>query len=96
MRPIVLYLENVVTIFENVAAAIFASDWFKYNDSGHVEWPAFEWMHIDCFPSLIQLACMLPQKEDNLRNRITKVPSCTWKFILWSFSGFILCFICLI
>ncbi|KAJ7975767.1 lisH domain and HEAT repeat-containing protein [Quillaja saponaria] len=39
---------------------------------GHVEWAAFEWMHVECFPDLIQLACLLPQKEDNLRNRITK------------------------
>lgn len=39
---------------------------------GGVEWPAFEWLHLDCFPQLIQLARLLPQKEDNLRNRITK------------------------
>eukprot|EP00268_Persea_americana_P026110 TRINITY_DN2549_c0_g1_i12.p1 TRINITY_DN2549_c0_g1~~TRINITY_DN2549_c0_g1_i12.p1 ORF type:complete len:1082 (+),score=231.80 TRINITY_DN2549_c0_g1_i12:196-3441(+) len=39
---------------------------------GHVEWPAFEWMHMDCFPDLIQLACLLPQKEDNLRTQTTK------------------------
>ncbi|XP_012487871.1 uncharacterized protein LOC105801081 isoform X2 [Gossypium raimondii] len=39
---------------------------------GHVEWPAFEWVHVDCFSGLLQLACLLPQKEDNLRNRITK------------------------
>ncbi|KAG2284730.1 hypothetical protein Bca52824_055950 [Brassica carinata] len=39
---------------------------------GHSEWPMFEWMHVDCFANLLQLACMLPQKEDHLRNRITK------------------------
>ncbi|CAA0817266.1 HEAT repeat-containing protein [Striga hermonthica] len=39
---------------------------------GQVEWPAFEWMHMDCFPTLIQLSSLLPQKEDNIRNRITK------------------------
>ncbi|KAL0555865.1 hypothetical protein IC582_004366 [Cucumis melo] len=39
---------------------------------GCIEWPAFEWIHVDCLPDLIQLACFLPQKEDNLRNRITK------------------------
>lgn len=38
-----------------------------------MDWSAFEWLHIDCFPLLIQLASLLPQKEDNLRNRITKV-----------------------
>jgi len=40
---------------------------------GEVEWDAFEWMHVECFPNLIQLACLLPQKEDNLRSRISKV-----------------------
>lgn len=40
---------------------------------GRSEWPMFEWMHVDCFANLLQLACMLPQKEDHLRNRITKV-----------------------
>ncbi|XP_010549912.1 PREDICTED: lisH domain and HEAT repeat-containing protein KIAA1468 homolog [Tarenaya hassleriana] len=39
---------------------------------GHSEWPMFEWMHVGCFANLLQLACMLPQKEDHLRNRITK------------------------
>lgn len=38
-----------------------------------MDWSAFEWLHVDCFPRLIQLASLLPQKEDNLRNRITKV-----------------------
>lgn len=42
---------------------------------GHVEWPTFELLHCDCFPTLIQLASLLPQKEDNLRSRITKVCS---------------------
>ncbi|MED6151176.1 hypothetical protein PIB30_079899 [Stylosanthes scabra] len=37
-----------------------------------VEWEAFEWMHVECFPKLIQLACLLPWKEDNLRSRISK------------------------
>ncbi|KAL1162465.1 hypothetical protein V6Z11_A07G202300 [Gossypium hirsutum] len=39
---------------------------------GHVEWPAFEWVHVDCFSGLLQLVCLLPQKEDNLRIRMTK------------------------
>ncbi|XP_061337410.1 uncharacterized protein LOC133284417 [Gastrolobium bilobum] len=39
---------------------------------GNVEWDAFEWMHVECFPKLIQLTCLLPWKEDNLRNRISK------------------------
>lgn len=51
---------------------LFSTSLLELYAGGHIEWPAFEWMHIDCFPSLIQLACLLPQKEDNLRNRITK------------------------
>lgn len=43
-----------------------------------MEWPSFEWLHIDCFPDLIQLACLLPQKEDHLRHRTTKVLLSTW------------------
>lgn len=42
----------------------------------------FEWMHVDCFANLLQLACMLPQKEDHLRNRITKVCIVLVPFIL--------------
>ncbi|KAK1576809.1 hypothetical protein Q3G72_016663 [Acer saccharum] len=51
---------------------VFPSSLLELYAGGHAEWPAFEWMHVDCFPDLIQLACLLPQKEDNLRNRITK------------------------
>lgn len=40
---------------------------------GNVKWDAFEWVHVECFPKLIQLACLLPWKEDNLRSRISKV-----------------------
>ncbi|WJX77189.1 hypothetical protein P8452_60519 [Trifolium repens] len=39
---------------------------------GQVEWVTLEWMHVECFPNLIKLACLLPQKEDNLRNRVSK------------------------
>ncbi|KAE8728249.1 KIAA1468-like protein [Hibiscus syriacus] len=51
---------------------IFSSSVLEMYAGGHVEWPAFEWMHVNCFSGLIQLACVLPQKEDSLRNRITK------------------------
>ncbi|XVF20742.1 hypothetical protein REPUB_Repub12eG0029200 [Reevesia pubescens] len=51
---------------------IFSSSLLELYAGGHVEWAAFEWMHVDCFPGLLQLACLLPQKEDNLRNRTTK------------------------
>lgn len=50
----------------------FSTSLLELYAGGHVEWPAFEWMHGDCFPDLIQLACLLPQKEDSLRNRTTK------------------------
>ncbi|RVW77484.1 LisH domain and HEAT repeat-containing protein KIAA1468-like [Vitis vinifera] len=59
------------TVSESMGT-LFSTSLLELYAGGHVEWPAFEWMHIDCFPSLIQLACLLPQKEDNLRNRITK------------------------
>ncbi|XP_057783915.1 uncharacterized protein LOC131001529 isoform X2 [Salvia miltiorrhiza] len=39
---------------------------------GQVEWPAFDWLLTECFPNLIQLCSLLPQKEDNLRIRVTK------------------------
>ncbi|KAK6927916.1 hypothetical protein RJ641_006507 [Dillenia turbinata] len=39
---------------------------------GGIEWPAFDWMHVECFPSLIELTCLLPAKEDNLRIHITR------------------------
>ncbi|XP_071710205.1 uncharacterized protein [Rutidosis leptorrhynchoides] len=42
----------------------------KYSE-GNVDWPTFGWLHDDCFPSLIQIASLLPQKEDSLRNRIS-------------------------
>ncbi|KAI3785242.1 hypothetical protein L1987_44357 [Smallanthus sonchifolius] len=42
----------------------------KYAE-GHVDWPTFEWLHDNCFPSLIQIVSLLPQKEDSLRNRIS-------------------------
>ncbi|KAG2710751.1 hypothetical protein I3843_04G042100 [Carya illinoinensis] len=50
----------------------FSTSLLELYAGGRVEWPAFEWMHVDCFPDLIQLACLLPQKEDSLRNRTTK------------------------
>uniref|UniRef100_A0ACD5VLQ2 Uncharacterized protein n=2 Tax=Avena sativa TaxID=4498 RepID=A0ACD5VLQ2_AVESA len=39
---------------------------------GDTEWLAFEWMHTECLPDLIKLACLLPAKEDSLRTVITK------------------------
>ncbi|KAH1132116.1 hypothetical protein AAZX31_05G002200 [Glycine max] len=51
---------------------VFSATLFELYARGHVEWDAFEWMHVECFPKLIQLACLLPWKEDNLRSRISK------------------------
>ncbi|XP_050227728.1 uncharacterized protein LOC126677239 [Mercurialis annua] len=57
--------ESTDTFFSNTLLELYSK--------GNVEWLAFEWMHVDCFPDLIQLASMLPQKEDHLRNKITKL-----------------------
>ncbi|XP_027358222.1 RAB11-binding protein RELCH homolog isoform X2 [Abrus precatorius] len=51
---------------------VFSTTLLELYARGHVEWDAFEWMHVECFPKLIQLACLLPWKEDNLRSRISK------------------------
>ncbi|KAL9226524.1 hypothetical protein vseg_002329 [Gypsophila vaccaria] len=51
---------------------LFSESLLQLYAGGHVEWPAFEWMHTECLPDLIQLTCLLPPKEDSLRNRITK------------------------
>ncbi|XP_059640386.1 uncharacterized protein LOC132282661 isoform X2 [Cornus florida] len=56
--------ESVGTLFSTSLLELYAG--------GRVEWPAFEWLHVDCFPDLIHLVSLLPQKEDNLRNRLTK------------------------
>ncbi|KAH9311798.1 hypothetical protein KI387_026833, partial [Taxus chinensis] len=36
-------------------------------------WPTFNWIHMDCLPALIQLASLLPSREDSLRTRIAKL-----------------------
>lgn len=51
---------------------IFSTSFLELYARGHAQLPAFEWLHVDCFPALIQLACLLPPKEDSLRNRTTK------------------------
>jgi len=50
----------------------FSASCLKSYAAGDSEWSAFEWMHTDCLPNLIKLACLLPVKEDNLRTIITK------------------------
>lgn len=54
------------------AGILFSTSLLELYAGGHVEWLAFEWLHDDCFPNLIQLSSLLPQKEDNLRNRMAK------------------------
>ncbi|KAE9612784.1 putative transcription factor interactor and regulator LisH family [Lupinus albus] len=51
---------------------VFSTSLLELYARGDVEWDAFEWMHVECFPKLIQLAYLLPGKEDNLRSRISK------------------------
>ncbi|MQL79844.1 hypothetical protein Taro_012293, partial [Colocasia esculenta] len=55
-----------------VEKTLFTLSILELYAGGHVEWPAFDWLHVDCFPDLIQLACLLPTREDNLRTHITK------------------------
>lgn len=62
--PFPSHSENTGTLFSTSLLEQYAGD--------YVEWPAFEWLHTDCLPDLIRLASLLPQKEDSLRNRITK------------------------
>ncbi|KAK7394174.1 hypothetical protein VNO78_14695 [Psophocarpus tetragonolobus] len=52
--------------------AVLSTALLELYSRGQVDWDAFEWMHVECFPNLIQLACLLPQKEDNLRSQISK------------------------
>ncbi|CAJ1948217.1 unnamed protein product [Sphenostylis stenocarpa] len=63
-RPFLSTVESRQVVFSTTLLELYAR--------GHVEWDAFEWMHVECFPKLIQLACLLPCKEDNLRSRISK------------------------
>ncbi|KAG5623644.1 hypothetical protein H5410_008862 [Solanum commersonii] len=51
---------------------VFSTSVLEQYAGGKMDWPSFEWLHIDCFSALIELASLLPQKEDNLRNRITR------------------------
>ncbi|KAL3378141.1 hypothetical protein AABB24_004192 [Solanum stoloniferum] len=51
---------------------VFSTFVLEQYAGGKMDWPSFEWLHIDCFSALIELASLLPQKEDNLRNRITR------------------------
>uniref|UniRef100_A0A0D9V1J2 LisH domain-containing protein n=1 Tax=Leersia perrieri TaxID=77586 RepID=A0A0D9V1J2_9ORYZ len=50
----------------------FSESSLKLYATGDTEWSAFEWMHTECLPDLIKLACLLPAKEDNLRTVMRK------------------------
>ncbi|KAL4582500.1 hypothetical protein LXL04_007050 [Taraxacum kok-saghyz] len=52
-------------------ATFFSQPLLQKYAQGRVDWPTFEWLHDDCFPSLIQILSLLPQKEDSLRTRIS-------------------------
>ncbi|PNY07873.1 lisH domain and HEAT repeat-containing protein KIAA1468, partial [Trifolium pratense] len=62
--PLSSTLETTQLVFSITSLELYAR--------GNVKWDSFEWMHVECFPKLIQLACLLPWKEDNLRSRISK------------------------
>ncbi|KAH7433811.1 hypothetical protein KP509_07G087500 [Ceratopteris richardii] len=40
---------------------------------GQQEWPTFDWLHCDCIPLLLQVACMLSSREDSIRSRLSKL-----------------------
>ncbi|KAK4416466.1 RAB11-binding protein RELCH [Sesamum alatum] len=37
----------------------FTPSLFEVYAGGDVEWPTFEWLHIECFPTLIQFSCFV-------------------------------------
>ncbi|KAI3500154.1 hypothetical protein L1887_35971 [Cichorium endivia] len=57
--------------FTDSTETFFSLPLLKKYAEGRVDWPTFEWLHDDCFPSLIQIVSLLPQKEDSLRKRIS-------------------------
>ncbi|KAI8534473.1 hypothetical protein RHMOL_Rhmol10G0092600 [Rhododendron molle] len=78
--PFPSHSENAGTLFSTSLLEQYAGD--------YAEWPAFEWLHTDCLPDLIRLASLLPQKEDTLRNRITKAILYAFSFAVWQFGCF--------
>lgn len=57
----------------SVEDTFFSESLIQIYFRGQEEWPAFDWLHVDCLPSLLQLACMLPSREDSLRTRLSKL-----------------------
>lgn len=41
----------------------------------NLNWPTFDWLIEDLFPTILQLARMLPPREESLRTRLCKVIS---------------------
>ncbi|KAI3462561.1 hypothetical protein Pfo_019224 [Paulownia fortunei] len=56
----------------NSTGISFSPSLLELYAGGHEEWPSFEWLHIECFPSLIRLASLSSPKEDSLRNHVTR------------------------
>ncbi|KAK8939037.1 hypothetical protein KSP39_PZI011174 [Platanthera zijinensis] len=69
--PITFTTKSISTLDEN--RSFFSSSLLQSYAKSNLEWPAFDWIYIDCFPDLIQLTCFLSHKEDNLRSQITKI-----------------------
>lgn len=57
--------------FSESTGTFFSLQLLQKYAEGRLDWPTFEWLHDDCFPSLIQILSLLPQKEDSLRKRIS-------------------------
>lgn len=53
--------------------SFFSESLIKDYLRGQKEWLAFDWLHVDCLPVLLQLACMLSSREDSLRTRLSKL-----------------------
>ncbi|KAG0609564.1 hypothetical protein M758_8G193900 [Ceratodon purpureus] len=53
--------------------AFFTQDVVKAYVGSNMDWPAFDWLVTDCLQTVLQLARMLPPREESLRTRLCKV-----------------------
>eukprot|EP00250_Pteridium_aquilinum_P009534 c18734_g1_i1 orf=241-3768(+) len=53
--------------------SFFSESLIKDYLRGREEWLAFDWLHVDCLPLVLQVACMLSSREDSLRSRLSKL-----------------------
>ncbi|CAM0881248.1 unnamed protein product [Alopecurus aequalis] len=65
-------IETCPSVVPSMPENYLSESRLKLYATGDTEWSAFEWMHAECLPDLIKLACLLPAKEDSLRTVIAK------------------------